>query len=82
MAQVIVRNLDEDVKARLQARAARHGQSMEEEIRDILRDAVKGDDAAPPPLGTHIARLFRGLGLDTPIPEQRGIAARPARFDE
>jgi len=81
MAQAIVRNLDEEVKARLRARAARHGQSMEEEIRDILRDAVKGDDAAPSPLGTQIASLFRGIGLAAPIPEQRGTAARPAQFD-
>ncbi len=43
MAQVIVRNLDDAVKRKLQRRAARHGRSMEEEIRDILRDAVKDD---------------------------------------
>ena len=81
MAQVLVRNLDEDVKVRLQARAVQHGHSMEEEIRAILRDAVKDDDAAPALLGTQIAGLFRGLGLDEPIPEQRGTA-RPANFDE
>jgi hypothetical protein len=37
----IVRDLEEEVKARLKRRAARHGHSMEEEIRHILRDAVK-----------------------------------------
>ncbi len=41
MAQFIVRNLEDDVKARLKRRAARHGRSMEEEARHILRDAVK-----------------------------------------
>jgi antitoxin FitA len=41
MAQFLVRHLEEDVKARLKRRAARHGRSMEEEVRDILRDAVK-----------------------------------------
>ena len=35
MAQFVVRNLEEEVKARLQRRAARHGQSMEEEVRDL-----------------------------------------------
>jgi hypothetical protein len=40
MAQVIVRDLEEDVKARLKRRAAQHGRSMEEEVRDILRNAV------------------------------------------
>jgi plasmid stability protein len=47
MAQVIVRNLEDSVKRKLQRRAARHGRSMEEEIRDILRDAVK-DEGRPP----------------------------------
>lgn len=35
MAQLIVRNLEEDVKARLRRQADRHGHSMEEEVRDI-----------------------------------------------
>ena len=41
IAQLVVRNLEQDVKARLQKRAKNHGRSMEEEVRDILRDAVK-----------------------------------------
>jgi plasmid stability protein len=44
MAQFIVRNLEDDVKARLKRRAARHGHSMEEEVRQILRSAVQEDD--------------------------------------
>ena len=34
MAQLVVRNLDDDVKAKLQKRAKRHGHSTEEEVRD------------------------------------------------
>ena len=41
MGQFIVRNLEDDVKARLKRRAAHHKRSMEEEVRHILRDAVK-----------------------------------------
>jgi plasmid stability protein len=41
MAQVIVRKLEDSVKKKLQRRAARHKHSMEEEIRDILRNAVR-----------------------------------------
>ena len=48
MAQVLVRNLDDDVKERLQQRARQHGHSMEEEIRDILRQAM-ADEGAPRP---------------------------------
>jgi plasmid stability protein len=82
MAQLVVRNLGEDVKLRLQRRAARHGRSMEEEVRDILRDAVKNDERHTQGLGTRIARRFKGIGLDQDIPELRGTLARPADFDK
>jgi len=82
MAQLIVRNLDDAVKRKLQRRAARHGRSMEEEIRDILRDAVKDEHRGRKGLGTEIADLFRGVGLDEPIEELRGYPAQPAKLDE
>jgi plasmid stability protein len=41
MAQVIVRNLPDDVVARLEARAARKRHSLEEELRDILIEASR-----------------------------------------
>ncbi len=40
MAAVSIRNLDDHVKERLRIRAARHGRSMESEIRAILVEAV------------------------------------------
>jgi plasmid stability protein len=81
MAQVIVRNLDDTIKRKLQRRAARHGRSMEEEIRDILRNAVKDDGRPRKGLGTEIAEMFRGIGLDEPIPELRGHWLKPVKFD-
>jgi plasmid stability protein len=81
MAQFVVRNLEEEVKARLQRRAARHGQSMEEEVRDILRDALKDDESPAGGLGTEIASLFTKVGLEADIPELRGQVIRPATFD-
>jgi len=82
MGQIIVRNLPEALKARLKRRAARHGRSMEEEARDILRDALK-EEPAREGLGTAIARQFagRGLGLDFEIAELKGQKVRPAKFD-
>lgn len=62
MAQLIVRGVDE-VKRRLQARAARHGRSMEAEVRDILSDALKYDQRPTEGLGTRISRRFAGIGL-------------------
>ncbi len=40
VAALSIRNLDDDVKDRLRVRAARHGRSMESEIRAILVEAV------------------------------------------
>jgi plasmid stability protein len=82
MAQLVVRNLEEEVKARLQRRAARNGQSMEEEVRDILRSALKEDETPARGLGTEIASLFSKIGLEADIPELAGQAIRPATFDE
>lgn len=40
MAQVIIRNLDDDVVSRLKAKAELHGRSLEQELRDILTRAA------------------------------------------
>jgi plasmid stability protein len=83
MAQLIVRNIENEVKEKLRRRAIRHGHSMEEEIRDILRNAVKGDGRhSAGGLGTEIAALFAGMGLKQgeEIPELRGHVLRPPLF--
>jgi plasmid stability protein len=82
VAQLVVRKLEDDVKERLRRRAARHGRSMEEEVRVILRDAVEEDEPGEQGLGTQIARLFEGAGLTFEIPELKGQPVRPATFDE
>ena len=69
MAQFIVRNLEDDVKARLKRRAARHRRSMEEEVRHILRDAVKNPDQPVAKLGSRIAARFAKVGLTTELPQ-------------
>jgi plasmid stability protein len=46
MASITIRNLDDDIKQRLRVRAAVHGRSMEEEVRDILRRVMTTE--APP----------------------------------
>jgi plasmid stability protein len=40
MAQLIVRNLDEEIVTRLRQRAAKHRRSTEAEHREILRQAL------------------------------------------
>ena len=60
MASIIIRNLEEDVKARLKLRAAGRGVSMEEEARDILRRSVGSADPRAD-LGAAIAARFDQL---------------------
>lgn len=78
MAQFIVRQLEEDIKARLKRRAARAGRSMEEEVRHILRNAVKQGNSTAPRLGSRIAARFTKAGLTEDLPELRGQPARSA----
>ena len=82
MAQLVVRNLEESVKEALKKRAQRHGRSMEEEVRDILRSSVHASHEGSPPLGAAISGLFREIGLDDPIPELRGTLATPAKLED
>ena len=80
MAQLIVRNLDDDVKDKLRHRAARRRRSLEAEVRDILAAAVARPEASGRNLGSRIARRFVRLGIDLTVRELRGHPARPARF--
>ena len=82
MAQIIVRQLEDEVKARLQRRADRHGRSMEAEVRDILRAAAKNDGRPAGGLGSRIADRFRGHGLESDLSEIRGQSPNPAEFHD
>lgn len=79
MASVTIRNLEDDLKRRLRMRAAEHGRSMEEEGREILREAVA--EAAPPRnLASAIrARIAPLGGVDLTLPT-REPARDPSRF--
>jgi plasmid stability protein len=80
MAQLIVRNLDDDLKERLRKRARRHGRSTEEEVREILRTAIGTGGGEPKALGSTLVRRFQKIGLRETIEELRGSEPRPARL--
>jgi antitoxin FitA len=80
MAQFVVRHLEDEMKERLKHRAARHGHSMEEEARDILRNALKHEGAPLPRLGSRVAARFVRHGLIEDLPELHGQVVRPADF--
>jgi plasmid stability protein len=83
VAQLLVRQLDDDVKQRLQERAAKHGVSMEEEVRMILRATVLKDDGQEFGLGTRIAELFRDIpDNDERLPEFPRQPFKPVDFGE
>jgi plasmid stability protein len=81
MAQLLVRQLDDEVKEKLQRRARSHGRSTEEEVREILSNAVRSEGGTPVGLGTRLAAIFHGVGIDEEIPELRGHPFEPIEFD-
>lgn len=64
MASLTIRNLDDSLKTRLRARAAHHGRSIEEEARQILRDALGESAGANANLADLAERLFGAHGVD------------------
>lgn len=77
MAQLLVRNLEDDVKAGLKARALRNRRSLEAEAREILRSAVLGAPAAElEPIGDRLVRLTRDLAGQLDVEELRFGPAR------
>jgi antitoxin FitA len=80
MASITIRNLDDNLKHRLRIRAAEHGRSMEEEAREILRQAI-GKPAPPENLGEVIRRRFAALGgVELDLPPREPMPG-PPRFD-
>ncbi len=62
MATLTIRNIDAAVKELLRVRAARHGHSMEAELRSILTEALRQEEMAAPSLAEAIRRRFAPLG--------------------
>lgn len=90
MASLTIRDLDDNLKLGLRMRAARHSRSMEEEVRQILRQAVQGDAAVLPQqdLAARIrARVAAVGGVDLKIaprelprdPPDLGALLRPRK---
>ncbi len=84
MATLTIRNLDEHTKAQLRIQAARHGRSMEEEARTILRSAIEARQpaGAGTGLGSRIQAHFAQLGgVELDLPE-RSSQPSPAQFSQ
>lgn len=80
MATMTIRNLDDEVKARLRVRAAQHGRSMEEEARNILKAALEQE--APPATGAALVRAVRARverfgGVELELPPRTPMREPP-----
>lgn len=62
MSSILIRRLDDSVKTRLRRRATRHGRSMEEEAREILKAALAGPSKTTANLFKRIHARFAALG--------------------
>ncbi len=82
MASITIRNLEEQLKTRLRVQAATHGWSMEEEAREILRNALNRESVLTTDLGSAIHSRFHALGgVDLPeIP--RDPVREPPGFEQ
>jgi len=75
MGSITIRRLDDDLKQRLRQRAARHGRSMEDEVRELLRTTLATDAGEPENLAERIRSRFARLGgVELQLP-----AREPAR---
>jgi antitoxin FitA len=80
MASITIRKLEETTKRKLKVRAALHGRSMEQEVREILKSAVQQTTQKPrtgADLVAAIRRRFVPLGGVELEPYPRGPIRDP-----
>lgn len=81
MSSITVRNLDEAVKNSLRVRAARHGWSMEQEVRQILQQSVAPERGGGISFAERVNRRFVGLDVESLAIPARQIVRTPPAFD-
>lgn len=80
MATMTIRNIDDELKSRLRVRAARHGCSMEEEARSILRTALAAggqDDSGASLYRAIRARVEPLGGIELALPSREPMREPP-----
>jgi plasmid stability protein len=66
MATLTITGLDDELQATLRKLAARHGHSVKEEARGLLRQVLT-QSPPPTPLGHRLVQRFRGVAMDLPL---------------
>jgi antitoxin FitA len=80
IATLTIRGLDPVTHARLRVEAARHGRSMEAEVRAILHERLTAHESERG-LGSRIHARFQGLEGDLELPDRGSEPPRAAEFD-
>ena len=62
MTDITIHDLEHDISQRLQIRATAHGRSIEEEIRQILRESLASESGDESNLAERLRRRFQPLG--------------------
>jgi plasmid stability protein len=79
MASITIRSLEEAVKTRLQLRAVRHGRSMEEEARQILKAGLATEGGAQANLAESIRRHLEPVGgIELMLPRREAVRRAPS----
>lgn len=80
MSSLLIRHVDDALRARLKARARAHRRSLEEEVRETLRSALARDEGGKEEsilqLATQLFGPERGIDLD--LPSRADDGQRPA----
>ncbi len=80
MAQILVRDLPDDVKERLRVRAASNGRALETEVRQILVDAVAPRPERKSLVDALVDAVAAVGGVDLDVPA-RTETQRPVTFE-
>ena len=83
MPTLTIRNVDPKIRDQIRMIAAKHGHSMEAELRDILSLFVRQHQSSPKEIAMQIHRRFAKIGGadEIKIPK-REKAPEPITFDE
>jgi plasmid stability protein len=78
MATIVIRNVEDELHARLKASASDHGRSMEAEVRARLRESLGAETVVPrQTLGEAMRALFGPLGgVELELPDRREFVER------
>jgi antitoxin FitA len=82
VASILIRKVDESLKSKLRLRAARHGRSMEEEAREILKAGLSAKSLKERSLYDAIRKHIDPIGgVELELPP-REPTREPPRLDE